>query len=87
MWNGSNFSGNMEVFHEGWYDYRNLKSIGNDKLVGLNIPANLKVTLYEHGSAGGKSETFYGPYKSPNVPNWSGKVSGIKVEKYEQNMS
>lgn len=82
-WNGPGFTGEKEVFLEGWHDIQALRAIGNDKLAGLDVPAHLKVTLYQHHKAQGKKETFYGPYENLAVPKWQRAVSGIKVEKNE----
>jgi hypothetical protein len=54
VWNGPGFTGKKEVFLVGWYDMRDLRTIGNDKLTGLDVPAHLKVTLYQHHKAQGK---------------------------------
>lgn len=61
-----------------------MRTIGNDRLRGLDVPANLKVTLYQHHKAKGKKETFYGPYTHVAVPKWQRNVSGIRVEKNEK---
>jgi len=82
-WNGAGFTGNKEIFTEGWYDIRKLRSIGNDRMTGLDVPAHLKVTLYQHHRAMGKKQTFYGPYENLAVPNWQRTVSGLRVEKNE----
>jgi hypothetical protein len=68
VWNGPGFTGAKEVFREGWYDIQDLRTIENDKLTGLDVPAHLKVTLYQHHKAQGKKETFYGPYENLAVP-------------------
>jgi hypothetical protein len=54
VWNGPGFTGQKEVFLEGWYDIQDLREIGNDKLTGVDVPAHLKVTLYQHHKAQGK---------------------------------
>jgi hypothetical protein len=83
-WNGQGFTGDSVEFEEGWYDIERLGLIGNDKLTGLMVPEQLKVTLYQHHKAQGKAETFYGPYENCTVPNWQRTVSGLRVEKNEK---
>lgn len=83
-WNGKGFTGNKHMFVEGWYDIQKLATIGNDRMVGMEIPSHLKVTLYQHHKAQGKKETFYGPYESVEIPKWQRTVSGIRVEKNEK---
>jgi len=55
VWNGPGFTGTKEVFLEGWYDMHDLREIGNDKMTGLDVPAHLKVTLYQHHKGRGKN--------------------------------
>jgi hypothetical protein len=69
-WNGKGFTGNKHMFAEGWYDIQKLATIGNDRMVAMEIPSHLKVTLYQHHKAQGKKETFYGPYESVEIPKW-----------------
>jgi hypothetical protein len=83
VWNGPGFSGNKEHFKVGWYDIRQLRTIGNDRMTGMDVPAQFKVTLYQHHRAMGKKETFYGPYENLAVPKWQRTVSGIRVEPNE----
>jgi len=83
-WNGPGFSGDKQIFAEGWYDIQRLTLIGNDRMTGLEVPAHLKVTLYQHHKAQGKKETFYGPYEHVSVPDWKRTVTGIRVEKNEK---
>jgi len=46
VWNGKGYTGDKETFSIGWYDVADLRTIGNDKLWGVDVPAQFKVTLY-----------------------------------------
>jgi hypothetical protein len=83
VWNGQAYTGNKELFKIGWYDIRQLKSIGNDRMTGMDVPAQYKITLYQHHRAQGRKQTFYGPYENLAVPKWQRTVSGLRVEKNE----
>lgn len=60
-----------------------MRSIGNDRMTGMDVPSHLKITLYQHSRGNGRKQTFYGPYESVAVKGWQRTVSGLRVEKNE----
>lgn len=73
-----NYSGNQGVLLAGNYRAYQLK-IKNDRLSSIQVPAGMKVTIYEHDRYKGKSKTFTG-----NVPcldaDWDNLTSSVVVE-------
>lgn len=73
-----NYSGKRSMLEAGTYKNYQMK-INNDNLSCLQIPAGMKVTIYEHDNFLGKSKTF-----TTNIPcldeEWNDMASSIVVE-------
>ncbi|HNG43230.1 MAG TPA: hypothetical protein PK203_16070, partial [Cyclobacteriaceae bacterium] len=50
-----NFSGTSKKLTEGFYDFMDLGTVGNDQLSSVRIPKGWRVTLYEHKESKGRT--------------------------------
>ena len=73
-----NYSGKQSVLASGNYRTYQMK-IGNDKLSSIQIPAGMKVTIYEHDKYEGKSKTFTGNIQCLDA-EWNELASSVVVE-------
>lgn len=73
-----NYGGKRYFLEPGTYRGYDMK-IDNDKLSSLQIPAGMKVTLYEHDDFRGKSQTFTGNVACLDA-TWNDQASSIVVE-------
>lgn len=73
-----NYKGRQSVLEPGNYSTYQMK-ISNDRLSSIQIPAGMKVTIYEHKNYGGKSKTFTGNILCLDA-EWNDLTSSVVVE-------
>lgn len=73
-----NYSGRQYTLEAGSYRYYQMK-IDNDKLASIQIPAGMKVTIYEHDKFEGRSNTYTSSITCLDA-SWKNVASSIIVE-------
>ncbi len=83
LYEGCNFSGKKNFLPPGTYRTYQMK-VNNDKLSSIEIPAGMKVTIYENDKFEGRSNT-YSSNASCLESNWNDMTSSIVVESSSYN--
>jgi hypothetical protein len=78
LYEDCNYSGKKNYLEAGTYSLYQMK-IGNDKLSCMQIPAGMKVTIYENDNFRGRSKTFYNSIACLEG-EWNDMASSLVVE-------
>lgn len=78
LYEDCNYQGKIKTLEPGLYRLYQMK-IDNDKLSGMQIPAGMKVTIYQDDNFKGKSNTYYNNIACLEA-EWNDMTSSIVVE-------
>ena len=80
VFTGINYTGSSNGFIEGKYDINSL-GVPNDSIKSIKVASGYKVTLYEDANFQGKTVIIDKDKASLDDVGFSGKTSGIKIER------